>query len=84
MVLFLKMIIYVDMGNIIIIDHGEGWLSMYSNVQLTKYKVGQYIKKGDIIGTIQGKKFFFSISYKGSPLDPISIIQRKQRIYTDS
>ncbi len=44
-------------GNSIIIDHGMGLFSVYYHLNSRDVKVGEYVKKGDIIGTV-GKTGF--------------------------
>ena len=71
-------------GKYIIIDHGYGWLSMYSNINLPKYKIGQHIKQGETLGIAKEKNIFFLISYKGTPLDPMLFIKNSNKVYHDS
>lgn len=63
-------------GLIIVLDHGDGYLSIYGNNNSVTRKVGDRVKKGDIIGyydqTNQSleSSLYFEIRYKGSPINP--------------
>ena len=37
-------------GNRIIIDHGNGYLTLYAHLSLVQVKVGQTVNPGDVIG----------------------------------
>jgi murein DD-endopeptidase MepM/ murein hydrolase activator NlpD len=39
-------------GNIVVIDHGYGYETLYGHLLRSKVKVGQQIKRGDVIGDI--------------------------------
>ena len=65
-------------GQYIIIDHGKGWLSFYSNLAKVFVKKGSQVETGARIGTAKNKKLFFSISYRGKPLNPTSILNRSK------
>jgi len=39
-------------GNIIVIDHGYGFETLYGHLSRTNVKVGQVIKRGDVIGFV--------------------------------
>ncbi|MCE1198653.1 MAG: M23 family metallopeptidase [Marinilabiliales bacterium] len=39
-------------GNIIVIDHGYGYETLYGHLSRTKVQVGQTIKRGDVIGFV--------------------------------
>ncbi len=71
-------------GKYIIVDHGYGWLSMYSGLSFLRHRTGEYVKKGESLGYTKGEKLFFSISYKGEPIDPIAILKRFNKFYEAS
>lgn len=64
------------MGNLIIIDHGEGYLSLYGHNQSLYKSAGEWVEAGDIIASIGdsgGQKdpgLYFEIRRKGKPLNP--------------
>jgi murein DD-endopeptidase MepM/ murein hydrolase activator NlpD len=37
-------------GNVVVIDHGNGWQSLYAHLDYINYGCGQYVYSGDIIG----------------------------------
>ncbi len=64
-------------GNVIILDHGFGLSSLYAHLSEIDVKVGQSVKKGDIIGVTGqtgmagGDHLHFGIYISGIPVDPI-------------
>ena len=69
-------------GNLVIIDHGNGWQSLYAHmVTLPPVKCGQSVGQGDVIGlvgmtggTSTGPHLHFEVSYKGYPVNPHTIL----------
>ncbi len=59
-------------GHYVMIDHGKGWISMYSNLSRVEVRAGNRIGEKENIGRGE-EKLFFLISYKGEPLDPLSL-----------
>ncbi|MBN2047652.1 MAG: M23 family metallopeptidase [Anaerolineaceae bacterium] len=37
-------------GNVVVIDHGNGWQSLYAHLDYINYDCGAYVYEGDIIG----------------------------------
>ncbi len=64
------------MGNLIIIDHGDGYLSLYGHNQSLFKSAGEWVEAGDIIGSIGNSGgqnqpgLYFEIRKKGKPLNP--------------
>ena len=64
------------MGNLIIIDHGDGYLSLYGHNQSLYKTAGEWVEAGDIIASIGdsgGQKkpaLYFEIRRKGKPQNP--------------
>ncbi len=64
------------MGNLIIIDHGNGYLSLYGHNESLFKATGEWVEAGDIIGSIgssggQNKNgLYFEIRKKGKPQNP--------------
>lgn len=63
-------------GLLIIIDHGDGYMSLYGHNQSIFKEVGEWINTDDIIG-LSGKSggqskagIYFSIRKKGKPINP--------------
>ena len=69
-------------GNLVIIDHGNGWQSLYAHmVSLPPVKCGQSVGQGDVIGlvgmtggTSTGPHLHFEVSYKGAPVNPHTVL----------
>jgi septal ring factor EnvC (AmiA/AmiB activator) len=64
------------LGNIIIIDHGNSYLSLYGHNESLFKSAGEWVEAGDIIGSIGssgGQKkpsLYFEIRKKGKPQNP--------------
>jgi len=65
-------------GNMIIVDHGGGYLSLYSGCESLLKRVGDEIKAGDTIATtgnsggMADSGLYFEIRQNGRPLDPLA------------
>lgn len=57
-------------GKYILIDHGSGWHSMYSNLRQIYVKPGQNVSLKDSIGVVKNDKLFFLLAYRGKPVNP--------------
>lgn len=63
-------------GQLVIVNHGQGYHSLYANLSEIFLKVGAIIKRGSEIGRIgesimvNAPSLYFEIRYKGRPLDP--------------
>jgi len=70
-------------GNLVIINHGEGYHTLYGNLSETFLKVGDIIKGKDTIGKVgesgmlNAPSLYFEVRYKGKPLDPMQWLRRK-------
>jgi septal ring factor EnvC (AmiA/AmiB activator) len=70
-------------GNLIIVNHGEGYHTLYGNLSETFLKVGDIIKGRDVIGRVgesvmvNAHSLYFEVRYKGKPLDPMQWLKRK-------
>lgn len=67
-------------GNLIIVDHGNNYMSLYGNNDILRRQVGEEIAAGDVIAqtgsnTEQGH-FYFEIRHKGKPINPASWFRR--------
>lgn len=69
-------------GLLIIIDHGDGYLSLYAHNQTLLRSVGDAIKGGDAIATVgnsggqEQAGLYFEIRHKGVPTDPANWCRR--------
>lgn len=63
-------------GNLIIVDHGGGYMSLYGHNEALLRQVGTQIKAGETIaragnsGGNQETGLYFEIRHRGAPLDP--------------
>ena len=64
------------MGNTIVIDHGQGLFSSYLHLNEIDIAQGDWVEKGDVIGSVgttgfsTGSHLHFSLSYYETPLEP--------------
>ena len=70
-------------GLLTIIDHGQGYLSLYAHNQTLQRAVGSWVNQGDVIATA-GRSggqdeagLYFEIRYKGRPQDPAAWLKRQ-------
>lgn len=70
-------------GNLVIVNHGKGYHTLYGNLSETFLKVGDIIKGKDVIGKVgesgilNAPSLYFEVRYKGKPLDPMQWLKRK-------
>ncbi|MEW5888839.1 MAG: peptidoglycan DD-metalloendopeptidase family protein [Pseudomonadota bacterium] len=70
-------------GNLIILDHGDGYLSVYGNNESLLKEVGQSVKGGETIAAIGNSGgnpetgLYFEIRHQGQPLDPMKWVTLK-------
>jgi len=61
-------------GNLLILDHGGGYYTLYAQASQLVKKVGEMVTAGDKVG-ISGfgdsKTIYFEIRQRGTPLDPL-------------
>lgn len=74
-----------NFGMLIIIDHGDGYMSLYAHNQALYRDVGEWVDQGSVIATIgnsggQSKPgLYFEIRHNGTPTDPARWIKTAQR-----
>lgn len=70
-------------GLLTIIDHGDGYMSLYAFNQSLYKNVGDWVKSGDIIATVGASGgrtesgLYFGIREKGKPLNPMLWCSRR-------
>jgi septal ring factor EnvC (AmiA/AmiB activator) len=63
-------------GNLIIVDHGNEYYTLYAHAADIKVAEGEDVKQGQAIGTVgdtgslQGPRLYFEVRYGGKPQDP--------------
>ena len=69
-------------GNIIIIDHKDGYHSIVGNLRSSLVKVGQELQQLDQIGTVgdtgsmTGTQLYFELRHNGTAIDPIHWLRK--------
>ncbi len=72
-------------GQLVIINHGSGYHTLYGNLAEIFSKVGDIIKENQVIGKVgtsgvlNAQGIYFEIRYKGKPLDPAQWLKKKKR-----
>lgn len=58
-------------GNLIIVDHGGSYMSLYANNKVLSKNVGDIVEAGDTLAKTGIKNdFYFEIRHKGKPVNP--------------
>jgi septal ring factor EnvC (AmiA/AmiB activator) len=71
-------------GQLVIVNHGGGYHSLYGNLSEIFSHVGDIIKENQVIGKVgtsgilNAPGLYFEIRYKGKPLDPTQWLKRKR------
>ncbi len=69
-------------GNLLIIDHGNGYMSLYGNNETLLKQVGDALHGGDTIASVgnsggnEESGLYFELRHEGNPLDPVKWIAR--------
>ncbi len=64
-------------GNLLIIDHGDQYLSVYGNNEALLKQPGDVVQTGDLVATAGNSGgnpetgLYFELRYQGKPFDPI-------------
>lgn len=66
-------------GNFVIIDHGQGWHSLYSHLARFTADKGAFVAKGTMLGEAKHKRLFLVVSYRGNPINPSEVMREKHR-----
>ena len=65
-------------GNLMIIDHGQGYLTIYGDNEALLKQVGDKVAAGDVVATVGNSGgnpdsgLYFEIRYRGKAFDPLS------------
>jgi septal ring factor EnvC (AmiA/AmiB activator) len=80
-------VVYADwlrgFGNLLIIDHGEGYMSLYGYNETLLKRVGDDIRGGDAIATVgnsgggEESGLYFELRHQGKPFDPMAWIRAR-------
>ena len=70
-------------GNLLIVDHGSTYLSVYANNDALLKQVGDNVRPGEAIATVGNSGgnpesgLYFELRHQGKPLDPLSWVNLK-------
>jgi len=70
-------------GNLLIVDHGSDYLSVYANNDSLLKQVGEDVRGGERIATVGNtggnpeSGLYFEIRHDGKPLDPLAWVKRR-------
>jgi septal ring factor EnvC (AmiA/AmiB activator) len=70
-------------GNLLIIDHGDGYMSLYANNETLYKQVGDVLNGGDTIATVgntggnEDFGLYFELRHESKPLDPMKWMATK-------
>ncbi len=63
-------------GNVVMIDHGNGWQTLYAHLDSYNVECGYYVFQGDVIGGLgttgnsSGPHLHYEMRYNGVPMNP--------------
>lgn len=63
-------------GNMVIVDHGGGFFSLYAHAARIVKRVGATVSRNEVVATVgdvdssRGPMLYFEIRYQGKPVDP--------------
>ena len=70
-------------GNLMIVDHGSGYMSLYGNNESIHKRVGDSVKSGDTIAAVGNSGgnadsgLYFELRHQGKPFDPLNWVKIK-------
>jgi len=75
-------VVYADwlrgFGNLLIIDHGDGYMTLYGNNESLLRRVGDAVRGGDAVAAVGASGgnsesgLYFELRHQGKPLDPLA------------
>jgi septal ring factor EnvC (AmiA/AmiB activator) len=78
-------VIYADYfkgyGNMVIIDHGGGYFSLYAHASRIVRRVGASVNRNEVIASVgdvdstRGPQLYFEIRHQGKPVDPLQWVR---------
>ena len=70
-------------GNLLIVDHGDNYLTIYGNNESLYKHVGETVKPGEVVAVIGNSGgnpesgLYFELRHQGQPLDPLKWVSLK-------
>ena len=78
-------VVYADwlrgFGNLLIVDHGDSYMTLYANAEAQLKQVGDSIRGGDTIATVGNSGgnvesgLYFEMRHAGKPFDPLTWVK---------
>ena len=68
---------FLGYGQLIILDHGQGFYSLYAHGSEVLVRVGDTVRAGQVIGrvgetgSLEGPQLYFELRHRGDPQDPL-------------
>ncbi len=65
-------------GNLVIVDHGDGYMSLYGNNDALSRRPGDEVRAGDALAAVgasagqEDSGLYFELRHRGRPIDPLS------------
>ena len=65
-------------GNLLVIDHGEGYLSIYGNNEALLRNIGDKVAVGEVVASVgntggnEAPGLYFELRFQGRPFDPLT------------
>ena len=69
-------------GNIVWLDHGNGWRTYYAHLSVIKASPGDLVRQGEIIGRVgdsgqvTGPHLHFGLYHNGAACDPLAYLEK--------
>ena len=80
-------VVYADwlrgFGNLLILDHGSGYMSLYGNNEALYRRVGDRLNAGDTVASVgnsggsEESGLYFELRHNGKPFDPLPWVRLK-------
>lgn len=73
-----------NFGRMVVVDHGQGWSSVYAHLSKMLVRVGQHVEQGQKIGLAgrsgraSGAHLHFEIRKEADPLDPLLLLPKER------
>lgn len=68
-------------GTVVVIDHGNGWQSLFAHLDSTELQPGQRVRRGDLVarsgrsGRVTGPHLHWELLFNGERVDPLKHLQ---------
>jgi len=69
-------------GNMIIVDHGSNYYTVYAHLEETFKSKGDQVETGEVIATVgdtgsmEGNELYFEVRHHGKPVDPLTWLKK--------